>query len=65
MDVETLPCPRCGGPVDTGGWSAGRTERDATGELVPHTEEGRRCPHCDAPLVRDALPGRPWRLQSG
>jgi endogenous inhibitor of DNA gyrase (YacG/DUF329 family) len=56
MAVETFPCPQCGQPVETSDHDFPKAER------APAATEGKPCPHCGTTLVRDLLPGRPWRF---
>ena len=64
-EPEVLPCPACGTPVRTLGM-VGKASR----QVLPRPEERseatetNRCPNddCGKKLVRDMLPGAPWRV---
>ncbi len=58
---DTLPCPKCGTPVATSGHEFFKGSTRADGTVVPEATEGATCPTCDTPLVRDVMPGEPWR----
>jgi predicted RNA-binding Zn-ribbon protein involved in translation (DUF1610 family) len=58
-ESETLPCPDCGegveivrGPI--------KYREDSSG-LHSESTQSSKCPTCGSELVRDILPGAPWR----
>lgn len=59
-DPEILPCPECGVGVSTVG-GPGHWTTDAEGVHSHATELGANCPSCGTSLIRDNLPGAPWR----
>jgi ribosomal protein S27AE len=60
-EIETLSCPACGKGVQSSGGPA-KAEWSSEAGTRASSKENKACPHCGAALVREVLPGSPWRV---